>query len=190
MPFPGLGNAYNAAAAVTAAVAMGVDLERAVTSLAGVSVPFGRFEELAVDGRRVVLSLVKNAASMAEVARVAGGAPVDTMLLAFSDNFQDGRDVSWYWDADPTPMIRGRPFVISGSRARDVAVHLKYALPVSASTALPGCLGVRTSPVDGLALALEATPQNGLCFVASTYTALLSLRTALERRGLAVAMPR
>ena len=188
--FPGLGNAYNAAAAVTAAVALGVDPGQAIGAIAGVTAPFARFENLQVDGRRVVLSLIKNPPSLGELTRIMVDAPVDALLFVLSDNFQDGRDVSWYWDANPAAMVRDRPYVIAGRRATDFALRLRYELVDHPGDELPGCLGLSDSPAEGLARAIEATPIGGTCVVISTYTALLALRETLVDRGLAPAMPR
>ena len=188
--FPGLGNAYNAAAAVAAASALGVDPALAVASLASASVPFARFEALRVGDRRVVLSLLKNAATVGELTRVLADTSVDTLLFVLSDNFQDGRDVSWYWDADPAAMIHGRPYVISGRRRTDFELRLKYELLADPAGRLPGFLGLVADPVEGLDHALEATPPGGTCFVVAQYTALLALRAALVERGRATAMPR
>jgi lipid II isoglutaminyl synthase (glutamine-hydrolysing) len=188
--FPGLGNAYNAAAAVTAAAVLGVDPGRAIPAIAGVTAPFARFENLQVDGRRVVLTLIKNPPSLGELTRILIDAPADALLFVLSDNFQDGRDVSWYWDANPAAMVRGRPYVIAGRRATDFAVRLKYELVDDAGGELPGCLGLADSPAEGLARAVDVTPIGGTCVVISTYTALLALRETLVARGLAPAMPR
>jgi UDP-N-acetylmuramyl tripeptide synthase len=188
--FPGLGNAYNATAALAVATALGVEMTDAAAALAGVSVPFGRFEELEIDGRRVVLSLVKNPASFSEVTRIVAGSTASTILFIFSDNFQDGRDVSWYWDFDPTPMVRERTYVIAGRRATDFQLRLKYELLAASSDPLPGFLGLAATPVEGLSQAVGATPPGGTCFVVSTYTALLALRATLVARGLAPEMPR
>lgn len=188
--FPGLGNAYNAAAAVAAARALGADPVRAIASLATASVPFARFEFLNIGDRRVVLSLLKNAATVGELTRVLADTVVDTLLFVLSDNFQDGRDVSWYWDADPAAMIRGRPYVISGRRRADWELRLRYELLADPAADLPGFLGLVADPVEGLDRVLEATRPGGTCFVVAQYTALLALRAALVERGRATAMPR
>ncbi len=188
--FPGLGNAYNAAAAVAAAGAVGIDPARAAASLTSATVPFARFEVLRIADRRVVLSLLKNAATVGELTRVLADTSVDTLLFVLSDNFQDGRDVSWYWDADPASMIRGRPYVISGRRGADWELRLRYELLADPAADLPGFLGLIRSPVAGLDRALEATPPGGTCFVVAQYTALLALRAVLVERGRATAMPR
>ena len=97
---PGASNAYNAAAAVAAAISMGITAERAVDALADATPAFGRYEEVEIDGRRVVLTLGKNPASLAELARIAMESEVAAVLFALNDDFADGQDVSWYWDVD------------------------------------------------------------------------------------------
>jgi UDP-N-acetylmuramyl tripeptide synthase len=161
---PSLANAYNAAAAVTGAAAIGIDPSKSATALASMSVPFGRFEQVTIDGRNVILMLIKNPASFGEVARLIGEAsPTDvtSLLFVLSDDHQDGRDV-----------------------------RCKYALAVEPGGPMPGFLGLATTPAEGLARTVAATPVGGTCVVVSTYTALMELRASLARRHLIAAMPR
>jgi UDP-N-acetylmuramyl tripeptide synthase len=185
----GTGNAYNAAAAVAAAVGLGIEREAAVAGLADASGPFGRFETLELNGRQVVLSLVKNPASLDEVTRVGAGAAADAVLFAVNDTFADGRDVSWYWDVNPAALVAGRIFAISGSRAPDLHVRLRYQLIDDPGSELPGLIGVFERPSEGLAKVVSATPPGGTILVVATYTALLGLRGELAARGLVPAMP-
>jgi UDP-N-acetylmuramyl tripeptide synthase len=190
---PSLANAYNAAAAVAGAAAVGVDPATAVDALASLAVPFGRFEQVEIDGRRVILMLVKNPASFGEVARLISESPleeVDSLLFVLSDDHPDGRDVSWYWDVDPKPMFRGRPFAIAGSAGPDFEVRCKYALALGSEASMEGYIGRARVPADGLARAVAATPVGGTCVVVSTYTALMELRADLAGRAITTAMPR
>lgn len=190
---PSLANAYNAAAAVAGAAAAGVDPSKAVDALAAMTVPFGRFEQIEIDGRRVILMLVKNPASFGEVARLIAEAPrseVDSLLFVLSDDHPDGRDVSWYWDVDPEPMFRGRPFAIAGSAGPDFEVRCKYALAPEPDAPMDGYLGLARTAAEGLARAVAAAPVSGTCVVVSTYTALMDLRASLAERLLTTAMPR
>jgi lipid II isoglutaminyl synthase (glutamine-hydrolysing) len=186
---PGPGNAYNAAAAVAAAVALGVERRAAVAGLAEVSAPFGRWEALEIDGRQVVLSLVKNPASLDEVTRIGAEASVDAVLFAVNDTYADGRDVSWYWDVNPAALLAGRLFAVSGTRAADFQLRLKYQLVDEPGSDLPGLVGTFERPVEGLARLVAATPPGGTVLVVATYTALLGLRRELVARGLVRLMP-
>ena len=194
IPLIGPGNAYNAGAAVAAAARLGVQRDAAVRALARASAPFGRWEALEIDGRRVVLSLIKNPASLDEVTRVSTNADVDAVLLAVNDTHADGRDVSWYWDVNPIALLSGRQFAVSGTRAADLQLRLKY-LPAGGPASnghasdLGGLVGTFARPADGLARLIEVTPAGGTILVAATYTALLGLRSELVERSLAPAMP-
>lgn len=185
----GPANAYNVAAAVATAVALGVDRDAAVRAAAGLTGPFGRWETLELDGRRVVLALVKNPASLDEVTRAGSAAAVDGVLFAMNDQHADGRDVSWYWDADPTPLVPGRLVAIAGARGPDMVLRLRYALSDDPADPLPGLVGLHDRPIDGLDALVGAVPRGGTVLVVSTYTALLGLRAGLVARGLLAPMP-
>lgn len=187
---PGLGNAYNAAAAVSAAVVLGIPPRAAVQALAAAHPPFARFERVEVEGRRVVLSLLKNPASMSEISNVAAGSRIDTLLLALNNAHADGRDVSWYWDCTPAALLAGTRFLIAGDRAADFALRVKYAVLDAPGDDAPGFLGLVADPVAGLDRAVTETPAGGTVLVVATYTALLGIRAALVARSLAPAMPR
>ena len=187
---PGLGNAYNAAGAVAAATAMGIDPAAAVRALAAAVPPFARFERFEVDGRTVVLSLLKNPATMAELTSVAAGAPVDRMVVALNDAFADGRDVSWYWDCSPADLVAGRPYRLTGRRAADFAVRIKYAVADDPTVEPPGFLGIVVDPTEAVDRTIAEAPAGGTVLVVATYTALLGIRAAFAARGVIPPMPR
>ena len=187
---PGLSNAYNAAAAVAAAISMGVPAEDAVAALADVGPAFGRYEEVEMDGRRVVLTLGKNPASLAELARIAMDSEVAAVLFALNDDFADGQDVSWYWDVDIAPMLPGRQYAISGARAPDFLLRLKYGVADGSGEIPPGLAGTSDSPIEGLDRLVARTSRGETVFVIATYTALLRLRQDLVGRGLLAEHPR
>ena len=190
LALPGLGNTYNAAAAVSAAVALGIEPRSAIRALAAATTPFARFETLSMDGRRVVLSLLKNPAGMGEVSDIAAGSPVDTVLVAVNNAHADGRDVSWYWDCSPAALLEDRRFVVSGSRCLDFLLRARYAIQDDPAGDPPGFVDTVPDPVAGLDRAVAVTPAGGMVLVVATYTALLGIRAALVDRSLLPAMPR
>ena len=74
---PGLYNVYNAVAAAALARALGAELDEIAAGLERFSAAFGRFERIAVGGKRILLLLIKNPAGANEAVRtlVDGGAP-------------------------------------------------------------------------------------------------------------------
>ena len=185
LPLPGLYNVYNALAALTAALRLGVPLQQAATALGEMQAVFGRVETIAVNGTPVSILLIKNPAGANEVLRTllleaeanGNGGGLD-LWIALNDRIADGRDVSWVWDAD-FELLAGhvREVACAGTRAAEMAVRLKYAgVP-------PEAITVEEAIERSLDRALAKA--DGALFALPTYTALLELRTLLAKRGLA-----
>ncbi len=175
---PGLYNVYNVLAAAAAALQLGASLPGVRDALASFAPAFGRAERMAVDGREIQMLLVKNPAGFNEVLRTvlaSGALPV--ILIAINDQIADGRDVSWLWDVD-VEMLAGQVgrVVVSGIRAEDMAVRLQYAgIPAEV-------IEVEHAYDQALRRALDRAG-TGRLFVLPTYTAMLALRSVLERWG-------
>ncbi|HET7556124.1 MAG TPA: MurT ligase domain-containing protein [Gaiellaceae bacterium] len=176
---PGLYNVYNALAAASLARALGAPLDRIVAGLQGFSAAFGRFERIEIEGRSLLVLLIKNPAGANEVVRtlVAGGTP-RLLLIALNDEIADGRDVSWIWDVDFEPLLAGiERLIATGERAAELALRFKYAgLDESAIEVVP-------SLEDALDRGLAQTPAGGELAALPTYTAMLALREIVSRRG-------
>jgi lipid II isoglutaminyl synthase (glutamine-hydrolysing) len=178
LPLPGLYNVYNALAAATLCLGLGLGLSDIAAGLAAVSPAFGRAERVAIGDCELAILLIKNPAGANEVLRTLVLEPDELDLLAvLNDRTADGRDISWVWDAD-FEMLAGRVrrVTCAGTRAAELALRLKYAgVPPQRLTVVPA-LG---AALDG---ALAACP-SGRLFALPTYTALLELRQELQRRG-------
>ncbi|MEX2322894.1 MAG: MurT ligase domain-containing protein [Acidimicrobiia bacterium] len=126
---PGVYNAYNAAAALGAAMALGVGAEAAAAAFEQMTPPFGRGQVIEYQGRRVVVLLVKNPSGLNQAVRLLGAVDGPSqVLIAINDEHADGRDVSWLWDARVEELAgTGHRFGASGTRAADMALRLKYA---------------------------------------------------------------
>ncbi len=176
LPLTGLYNAYNALAAVAAASALGFGTGAIARGLGSFTAAFGRQERMTVGGRRVQVILAKNPAGLNEVLRTitAGGADVDVALF-LNDDIADGRDVSWIWDVDFDLLAgKARSLTVSGNRAWDMALRLKYA-------GLDSLCQVEEDTAAALRRALRATPEDGQLYVIPTYTAMLQVRELLAR---------
>jgi lipid II isoglutaminyl synthase (glutamine-hydrolysing) len=178
---PGLYNVYNALAAASLARALGASGEDIQAGLQGFSAAFGRFEHIPVGDRSLLVLLIKNPAGANEVVRtlVAGGAP-RVLLVALNDGIADGRDVSWIWDVDFEPLLGGlERLIATGERAAELALRFKYA------GLSEGSIEVVPLLEEALDRGLELTPPGGELTALPTYTAMLSLRALVERRGFA-----
>ncbi len=179
IPIGGLYNAYNALAAVAVARVLEIAPATVGAALAAFRPAFGRLEVVEADGRRVRIILVKNPAGFnAAIGALLERGGRHRILAALNDRDADGRDVSWIWDADfeaLAPTVEHA--VVTGLRARDLALRLKYAgVP-------PSDLEVVDGWRDALRRAIEGTPAGGEVVVLTTYTAMLALRGALADMG-------
>ncbi len=178
---PGMHNAYNATAAVAAALAMGVPLGTAVRGVEGADAAFGRAERVVVDGREVVLLLAKNPAGADTTVQTVLLDPRPlNLLVALNDRTADGHDVSWIWDVDYEPLLdRIATLTVTGDRAHDMALRFVYAgLDRARVRVVP-------APEAALDAALAALGDGDPLYVLPTYTAMLGLRAILVRRGAA-----
>lgn len=129
IPLPGLYNVYNALAAVAAALALEIAWEPIASGIGQFKPAFGRGERVQIEGRTIRMLLAKNPTGLNEVLRTLF---VDDsqrhLLFILNDNIADGRDISWIWDVDFEQALQGfASLTIAGTRARDLALRLKYA---------------------------------------------------------------
>jgi UDP-N-acetylmuramyl tripeptide synthase len=182
--------AHDAAAAILAALSIGVTPAAAIAALDGATPAFGRLEDVAIGDKHVVLTLAKNPASLAQATEAAVIRRPDALLIGLSDKPADGRDVSWIWDA-ALERLRSIPSVtVTGSRADDMMLRFKY----DTDDAVPAIVGRRVEIDRSVDRAFDASlgrvRPGGTLMVLATYTALLGIRGLLERRGAAPVLPR
>ncbi|WKR20420.1 Mur ligase family protein [Actinomyces israelii] len=180
---PGIHNQLNACAALAVALeTLGdrADLTGLLTTLAGVQAAFGRGEVLTLDGRDVQLSLVKNPAGfrmglLTAAEAVRAGGP-ESVMIAINDEYADGRDMSWLWDVEFAGLRDEGVAVVTGVRAWDMALRLRYD-EVPIGTVEPDL----TRAVALLRRAASAADDGAgrPMRIFTTYTAMLALRAHL-----------
>jgi UDP-N-acetylmuramyl tripeptide synthase len=114
---------------------------------------------------------------------VLGGGQPRHLMLALNDQPSNQQpDVSWIWDID-FESLRGLvpSAVLSGNRASDLAVRLKYARWAGPEGETD--LAAHPDPVRAFQLALSRAPEGEPVWVVSTDLALRELRDWLRRRG-------
>lgn len=181
LPIPGLYHIYDALAALATAHHLGLPIHQLTNSLVHFTPAFGRVEKL--DFGQIFL--IKNPAGATQVLETL--APnlkyQDRLLLALNDNLADGTDVSWIWDTNFEALrnsSRAQPrdlsLYVSGSRASDLALRLKYA------GFDPNHISVE--PRLNIALKQAREGLKGSLYILPTYTAMLELQGILTRSGL------
>ncbi|MFZ5633467.1 MAG: MurT ligase domain-containing protein [Bacillota bacterium] len=178
VPVFGIYNLYNALAAYSTALLLGIDPQKTAALLLGYRPATGRMERFRYRDKPVFLNLVKNPTGFNEglgaLASLADG-QVD-VLIAINDNDADGKDISWLWDVD-FEMLEERQdkismFVCSGQRAEEMALRLKYAgISESRLVVVNDFKGAVKRVLEGKAL---------ISYMLATYTALWPVERILS----------
>lgn len=154
----------------------GIKAQDLVTELSEVSLAFGRGERYRMkNGAEVELVLVKNPASFTQ-ALLSYGSQDASLMIAINDNIADGRDVSWLWDVDFSPLKGRTVAVTSGKRAADMALRLSYD-DIDTEDIEPRLLSALNTLSD----------RHGRKVILSTYTAMLQLYRYLNKRAQKIA---
>ena len=170
---PGLYNVYNAAGAVTALTAAGLDTEEALGSIADFDCGFGRMErfEIGENGARMIL--IKNAAAadqtLGYIKSVRGP---KSLAFVINSRIADGTDISWLDDADLgriSGMRELKNVYVCGERAEEIKNRLEKA----------GITCFMCTSYDKLISYMDMEKYE--VFVMPTYTAMMELRHLLVR---------
>lgn len=169
--YRGFYNVYNILAVYSAIRTAGIVPKQFDRVLKEFNPQNGRMETFMIDGRKAVLNLAKNPAGFNQnVLAVMEDPGEKDLMIVINDNAGDGIDVSWLWDVDfdrfADPGIRS--IMVSGIRARDMQLRLKY-------------VGIQANIEEDTASALQKALQNscGTLYVLVNYTALFSTRKLL-----------
>ena len=175
---PALYNVYNAVGAVAAVTEMGLGTDAGIAAVEGFKCGFGRMENFALGKRGAKMMLVKNPAGCNQVLDFLCQVKEPfALVVCLNDRGADGTDVSWIYDAAFEKLGECGGFLssiaVSGDRAADMAVRLKYA------GIAPQHLHIEH---DNEALVQWIDAQEQPVFIIPTYTAMLELREAVIRR--------
>ena len=162
---PGRANRGNAAQAVAAAVALGVDPADAVAAVSTVDEVAGRYRTVQVGPHSVRMLLAKNPAGWQEALSMIDPS-VDGLVIAVNGQVPDGEDLSWLWDVR-FEHFEGVQVVAAGERGTDLGVRLTYA-------------GVEHTLIKDPIRAIASCPP-GRVEVLANYTAFRDLNRELDR---------
>lgn len=174
--YQGFFNAYNLLAAFAMSRTLGIEEPAIERAFAAFRPQAGRMEYFQIQGKPCWLVLVKNPTGLNQsLCAVLNGPGSKNLFFALNDNAQDGRDVSWIWDADFELL---EPYnqdiasmICSGQRSGDIAVRVKYAgLITNKITVIPDLS-------KGIKAALGGFGQAN--YILCTYTALFAARKIL-----------
>ncbi len=167
---PGLYNCYNALSAAATALEAGIPPEYIKKGIENYSTAFGRAEYITLQGKKALIQLIKNPIGATEVLKTIKDDDKARLLIIINDNYADGRDVSWLWDAN-FELLSGydKIAVVSGIRTGDMAVRLKYAGIKERNIIM------KENIKDALLYSLKNVNNDEKLYILPTYTALLDL---------------
>ena len=175
---PGAYNIYNAAASLALAQEVGLNIKKAVKSLANFEVGFGRTEKIDLKKNTARMMLVKNPTGFNQVINYLINTKGNyNLVFMLNDRIADGTDISWIWDVDFETLKkeekRFKKIYVSGIRTYDMALRLKSA-GFSAKK-------VETE-TDGNKLVEKLLELKEPIFIMPTYTAMFEIRRALQEK--------
>ncbi len=179
LPIPGIYHVSDLLASLATYYQLNLPLENINEILKGFSPAFGRVEKIDLNGHEGFIFLIKNPAGASLVFDTVKDSlkKEDRLFLALNDNFADGTDVSWIWDAQFENLLKGNQcqIIVSGTRSYDLANRLKYGGAILENIII--------EPDLERALKLGLKELGGRIFIMPTYTALLSLQKILTSLG-------
>ncbi len=175
-PLPGTYNKYNVLAAVLFSKLNNVGDEIIEQALKKFQPAFGRQEKIDINGKKVQLFLSKNPTSFNESLKTISELNAKNVLIVLNDRIPDGRDVSWIWDINLTPLRKIKRIILSGERVYDLALRTKYE-------------NVKNSQIyenleQAISVGLKNTNKNETLYILPTYSAMLEVRKILTGRSI------
>ena len=176
----GLFSVYNAVAAFSIVLNLGMKIEHIVKGFSSENNVFGRQEAFVIEQKRVKLFLVKNPAGLNQViyALTQKNYYKDALehklkkiniLFALNNRTEDGKDVSWIYDADIERLSEHtNALVISGMRAEDLA--LRFIMTNREN------LIIEKNLKKSVELILSESPPDSDIYLLLTYSAMMKYR--------------
>lgn len=188
---PGVYNVYNALAAIQIALTEKLTIEDIQSAFDKFEPAFGRGEEVKIERKLIKMLLIKNPAGFSITLQMLNKIEVKDLFILINDNIADGKDVSWLWDSKIELIndISPKNIVLSGTRAEDMLLRLKYAMDtrirkVTYNHFKSGETNIYIEPQIQKAVnkALEVAEIGNYIYTLPTYTAMLELRKELGKR--------
>lgn len=177
-PLAGVYNRYNTMAAILIARWAGVDGKTIEEALKSFTPAFGRQEVVTVNNKKIMFFLSKNPTSFNQSLKTIIELKAKHILMVLNDRIPDGRDVSWIWDVDLEPLKDVSLITITGDRAYDLGIRVKYEnIPKDSYRiyeSLP--LAIKKS--------FEFLSKNETLYILPTYSAMLDVRKILMGKKL------
>lgn len=174
----GVYNMYNALAAFSVSSLAGIDKRTIAKGIASQQSRFGRNEIIEVSGTKMQLSLIKNPTGCDQcIDTITLYDKPCSLVILLNDNWADGTDVSWVWDAhfENLKKLSAEKIIIGGTRRFDMAVRLKTAGFDEKKFVIAD---------DDGAVIRNVSECDERVFALATYTAMTGLRKTMYKKGI------
>jgi len=176
-PLSGLYNKYNVHASVLAAKLLNIDDEKIKSALKNFKPAFGRQENIEYKNKKIKIFLSKNPAGFNQSLFTINELKAENLLIILNDRIPDGRDVSWIWDIDFENNLKNfKKILVSGDRAYDMALRLKYADHNDIVT--------YENLNNAIEEEVESLAKDETLFILPTYSGMLELRKILTGKSI------
>lgn len=166
---------YNLLAISSVASVLGCSQEAVQKTIDRFDPQNGRLQEMAIQGRSMLLNLAKNPTGFNQNLKIITQAEGKKVVAFFiNDNVADGHDISWIWDCDFEELASQEDIVVyaGGTRKNDLQLRLKYA-------------GIEAQTINSVNEMVDAAlkmPAEWNMYAIANYTALPAVRSALTAR--------
>jgi UDP-N-acetylmuramyl tripeptide synthase len=167
---------YNLLAAAAAALKLDINLDAVEGSVNQTKTKFGRQEQFHYGGKVIRIWLAKNPRGLDEIfkALMVKEAKHQHLLFVLNSDVQDGKDVSWIYDAN-FESLRGRykSLAVSGFRAADLNLRATIAGLENVET----CDDIEAA----MRASLHAMGGGEYLEIIASYTAMLETRSIVAK---------
>ena len=171
----GVYNLYNALAALSVAKDLNLSYDEIYNGLKNQKNVFGRQEVLKINDKNIIINLVKNPTGLNQVLDLIllEEKPISLICL-LNDNYADGLDISWIYDANYEKLnqIDIKDIYVSGKRLEDMRRRLEIARIFDGS--------IKEFDYESGILDIINNSKSNYIYILSTYTAMLRLREVLN----------
>lgn len=192
---PGYYHVYNVLASIASAEILNIKLKDIVRAIENTKPAFGRGEIVQYMDKNIHILLVKNPAGFNLNLDLLTHIANSEIIFILNDKIADGKDVSWIWDSQLEILnkIKPKTIICSGTRASDMLLRVKYALPNLKATKIPDnyfdsetkttiILAKKTDDILDFIKKSSSTD----FYILATYTAMLGIRKIILGNSLNV----
>lgn len=171
----GFYNIYNALSSIALAKELEIPYNKIYEGLKYQEHVFGRQEIIDIEGKKIVINLVKNPTGLNQIINLMllENSPI-SLYCILNDNYADGKDVSWIYDSyyEKLKKLDIKAIKVSGIRKTDMKRRLEIADIFDAN--------IEEFNYEDEILEKIKNEKTEKIYILSTYTAMLRLREVLK----------